>query len=126
MRKMVADAESRSQTAHKKSLEAANEVKRLLPLEGKAVKLEEQLAASKADVDRCLLKIKKWPGSAGIACSPTVQAVCLPALTELLRRSRIPAKKSLPVSAAWCAGCSTSWPLTRGPSRSSWMRGLQP
>ncbi len=49
----MADAESRSHAAHKKSLEAASEAKRLQPLEGKVSKLEEQLAGSKADAHRC-------------------------------------------------------------------------
>lgn len=52
MRKMVSDAESRAQAAHKKSLEAASVTKRLQPLEGRVTKLEEQLQGSKADVHR--------------------------------------------------------------------------
>ena len=53
MRKMVTDAEARAQAAHKKSLEAANETKRLAPLEGKVAGLEDELADSKAEVYRC-------------------------------------------------------------------------
>ena len=52
MRRMVSEAEARAAAAHKKSLDSANEAKRLAPLEGKVARLEEQLAGSKADVDR--------------------------------------------------------------------------
>lgn len=48
----MADAEGRAQAAHKKSLDAVAEAKRLQPLEGKVARLEEQLQNSKADVCR--------------------------------------------------------------------------
>lgn len=52
MRKLVTEAEARAAAAHKKSLDAGVEARRLAPLEGQVARLEEAVRAGKAEADR--------------------------------------------------------------------------
>ncbi|KAL4458548.1 hypothetical protein ABPG75_013413 [Micractinium tetrahymenae] len=52
MRRMLQDSEGRCQASHRKAMEAANEAKRLAPLEPQAARLQDALQASQAELDR--------------------------------------------------------------------------
>ncbi|PRW59673.1 early endosome antigen 1 isoform X2 [Chlorella sorokiniana] len=52
MRRMLEDAEARCQASHKAAMEAANEAKRLAPLEPRAARLEEAVAATGQELER--------------------------------------------------------------------------